>query len=73
MASPPGGGTEGGDSIEARVTALETELKHLATKTDVQALKTWVLGGVIGGVIGGIILAVFVTLAVARIFFPASG
>lgn len=30
---------------------LEREVKHLATKEDVQRLKVWVLSGVIGGMI----------------------
>ena len=43
--------------IERRVTVIETELKHLATKA-------WVLGGVIGGMI----LAASLALAVVRLF-----
>jgi len=47
------------EDIERRVTIIETELKHLATKA-------WVLGGVVGGML----LAASLALAIAR-FFPA--
>lgn len=51
-----GGGGDGSDrrlaAIESRLTALETafdrELKHLATKEDIQKIKVWVLGGALG-------------------------
>ena len=35
-APPPGNGAEGGRSLPERVTALETEHKHLATKADLE-------------------------------------
>ncbi|MDD9874280.1 MAG: hypothetical protein OXU22_01920 [Gammaproteobacteria bacterium] len=48
----PAGGDGGGDgsdrrlaAIESRLASLETELKHLATKEDIQKIKVWVLGG----------------------------
>lgn len=38
--------------MESRLDSfLEREVKHLATKEDVQKLKVWVLSGVIGGMI----------------------
>ncbi len=52
---PSEGGNEN-SNLGERVSALEAEHKHLATKadtqaikTDIQALKVWVLGGVLGG------------------------
>ena len=44
------GDNNGNGSIRERVKALETELKHLATKEDVLKIKLWVLLGVIGAV-----------------------
>ena len=45
------GGNGGGEgNIRERVAKLETELKHLATKADIQSLKIWILGGIIGAV-----------------------
>ena len=45
------------EDLERRVTVIETELKHLATKA-------WVLGGVVGGMF----LAASLALAIARLF-----
>ena len=71
--SPPrelgNNGRNGGGNLDSRVAALETHLGYLATKTDVQGLKTWVLGGVVGG----IIVAVILTLAAVRLFLSVSG
>lgn len=64
---PPGGeGTAGesGSSVPERLIALETELKHLATKTEIQKLKVWVLGGVLGGMA----LAATIAIAAVRLF-----
>ena len=46
-------------AVERRLTALETELKHLATKA-------WVLAGVVGGMVA----AALITLAVAWLVLP---
>ena len=43
--------------IDRRVLVIETELKHLATKS-------WVLGGVVGGMV----LAASLALAVVKLF-----
>ena len=47
------GGGGGGDGIEIRLARLEekleTHLRYLATKEDIQKIKVWCLGGVIGG------------------------
>lgn len=52
--SAGGGGGDGSDrrlaAIESRLASLETELKHLATKEDIQKIKVWVLGGALGSV-----------------------
>lgn len=61
--SSNGGGN--GKDLRERVSALETELKHLATKNDVSGLKIWILSGVIGGMT----LAVLVALAIVRLIF----
>lgn len=70
--SPRGLGSDGGDrdgGLESRVTALETHLKYLATKADIQGLKTWVLAGVIGGMI----TAALLTLAAVRLYLGVAG
>ena len=50
---PPGedriGRGENGSNYERRVTRLETHLKYLATKEDIQKLKVWWLIGIISG------------------------
>ncbi len=50
--SPPGrtgGGGGAGTGFAERLAGLETEVKHLATKRDVENVKVWVLCGVLGG------------------------
>ncbi len=39
------------DDLSSRISSLETEVKHLATKDDVSRTKLWVLAGAIGSVI----------------------
>ena len=54
----PNDGNGGGGwwlDVDRRVTRIETELRHVATKA-------WVLGGVVGGMA----LAAMIALAVAR-------
>ena len=52
-----GGGENGGRlrAIESRLTHIETkleiELKHLATKADVETIRTWALKGALFGMI----------------------
>lgn len=70
--SGSGGGNGGSDrrlaEIESRLTALETafdrELKHLATKVDIQKIKVWVLGGVLGGMA----IATGIAIVLFRVF-----
>lgn len=58
---PPGsegGGTGGGNgSFERRLTRLETEFGHLATKKDVSDLKVWILSGLIAGMAAAAVIA----------------
>ena len=57
---PPGGDGFGGGGVDARLRAVETslsnlqtkmeiELKHLATKQDVESIRTWALKGALWG------------------------
>ena len=53
-ADPPGApghgnGGRGGGDVKERLTALETEMKHVALREDVLGLKIWILLSVIGG------------------------
>lgn len=57
----PGNGSNGGRDLGERVTRLEAHMEHMATKA-------WVLAGVVGGMVS----AALITLAVVRLFFPAS-
>ena len=64
-----GGGRRNGNNLEGRVAALEAHMQHLATKADVQKLRTWVLAGVVGGMV----IAAILTLAAARIILEVAG
>ena len=48
--SAHGGGGNGHD-LHGRVSVLEAELKHLATKSDIQSIKVWALSGTIAGIV----------------------
>ena len=63
----PNGNDRGGARLESRVSVLESELKHLATKADVLGLKIWILVGVIGGMI----TTAFITIAIAKLFLSS--
>lgn len=64
--SAPAGGSGGGqgDDLRERVAKLEAHLQHLATKTDVEGIKTWALRGAIGGMV----LAASLSIAVLKLF-----
>lgn len=64
-------GRGGGDGVDARLARLETEMKHMATKEDLQKLKIWILGGVLGGIVAAIVAAIPIALFVAKVFFPS--
>ena len=66
----PGNGSASSthQNIGERVATLEAEIRHLATKEDIQRLKVWWLGGIIAGM--G--LAAAIALGVLKIFLPGS-
>lgn len=51
-----GGGNGWRRETDQRLTRLEKELGHLATKKDISDLKVWILGSVMA--VGGIVVAV---------------
>ena len=53
-----------GRDVEKRLSALETHLKYLATKEEIQKLKVWCLKGVVIGTI----TAVTLTIGVLKLF-----
>lgn len=66
----PGRGSGGGDGVDARLRGveeclarLETQMKYMATKEDIQTLKIWILGGIMGSVVATIPIALFVVKA----------
>ena len=67
--SSASGGDDGGSgrlaAVESRLAALETHVKYLATKEDIQKIKVWVLAGVLGGSA----IAVGLTATVIKLFF----
>ena len=66
---PPDVPQRNGNRIEARVSVLESELRHLATKRDIERLRSWILGGVLLGMMAAAGLAV----GIARLFQGSSG
>ena len=48
----------GAPTVEERLAVIETELRHVATKKDVEALKVWVLAGSRTMIVGVVIAAV---------------
>ena len=62
IAASSGGG--GGNTIDGRLSRLETRVEYLATKEDIQKLKVWVLAGVLGGTM----LAAGLALGVLKLF-----
>lgn len=60
---PSGGGPNDTDwegrlrSVEDALTAMETEIPHLATKEDLQKMKVWWLGGIIAGMATAAVIA----------------
>ena len=61
-----GGG--GGKSIPERLSALEADIKHLATKEDIQKVKVWILAGVLGGIFATSAVLAGVVLLAVRLF-----
>lgn len=66
-----GGSGQGGNgnvySLHGRVSAIEADIKHLATKNDITSLKVWMLVGVLGGIVSGIGIVVSVAILITRI------
>ena len=64
--APSPGGSGGGDNrdIHGRVSALEARLDYLATKEDVQSIKTWALSGALGGMV----LAATLAITILKLF-----
>ena len=50
--------------MTGRVAALEARMDYLATKADLEAMKTWV----VKGVVAGMGLAAVVALAILKLF-----
>lgn len=61
---PPSGS---GSDLRERVARLENEIVHLATKTDVQKIKIWILSGVIGGIVAGISIVLMTATTILRL------
>ena len=53
-----------GRDTERRLSALETHLKYIATKEDIQKIKVWCLTGVILGMIS----AATLTIGIMKLF-----
>ena len=53
------GGNGNGHDLNRRVTVLETQLQHLATRKDVESIKVWTLAGTIAGIVivAGMVIA----------------
>lgn len=66
---PGGNGGGGGRDHEfhARLSVVETLMKNVATKTDIEKIKTWVLAGVIAGIIAAAGIAAAVAAAIAAL------
>lgn len=56
--------------VERRLTALETDMKYVATKSDLKDIKIWCLSGVIAGMILAAGTAVTIAVAILR-FWPS--
>ena len=59
-----GGGGGNSNDLHGRVSAIEAELKHLATKADVESIKTWALRGALAGMV----LAASLAIAILKLF-----
>lgn len=57
-------------TVEQDVREIKTELKHLATKEDLQKLKVWWLCGIIAGM--GVAAGIAATIAVAVLKISSS-
>ena len=57
----------GGGNMENRLTALETHLKYLATKEDLEKLKVWWLIGILSGMALAATLAASIAIAIVRL------
>ena len=51
-------------NTESRLVRLETDMKYLATKNDIEKLKVWIIGGALAGLLAFIIAIIhtFTTL-----------
>lgn len=52
------GSDTSGSDFEQRITRLEAEVGHRATKEDIQRLKVWILGGALTGIISLVVVLV---------------
>lgn len=62
--SRTGGGDGNGNDLHGRVSAIEARMDYLATKSDVESIKTWALKGALAGMV----LAATLTIAVLKLF-----
>jgi len=58
-----GGGGNGHD-LHGRVSAIEARMNYLATKSDVESIRSWALKGALAGMV----VAATLTIAVLKLF-----
>ncbi len=65
-----GRSSDGGNgNYGERLARLEEQIKHTATKEDIQRIRVWVLSGVLGGMLGGMGVAAGLAVTIVKLFF----
>ena len=67
--SPSGNGPRDGEFGE-RLARIEAQMKHVATREDIQKVKVWFLVGVIAAIGVAVPAAIGVAFAAVRLFAP---